>query len=171
MVRKMPAKKRVHGFTLIELLVVFSVIATLSSVGIVSLLTYSRSQEVNQSASDIKLLINQARSNALSAVKSERNEQGATIDCGVATLSGYSIERFTDTALDFNLECTGSAPARIKRLTLPNNLSFGTGTTCINIFFNSLTTTAAGVPCEIILEGYEQEKTITVDAIGNVSIE
>lgn len=159
------------GFTLIEILVVFSVIAILSAVGFASLLTYGRSQEVSQTASDIKLLINQARSNALSAVKSEKDEQGTTVNCGAAALSGYSVETFTNTSLDFNMVCTGNPAIRLKRLTVSSRLTFGTGTTCSSIFFNSLTTTASGVPCEIVVEGYGQTKTISVDAIGNVAID
>ncbi|MDO8270251.1 MAG: prepilin-type N-terminal cleavage/methylation domain-containing protein [Candidatus Levybacteria bacterium] len=158
------------GFTLIEILVVFSVITILSAVGIASFASYSRTQQVAQSANSVKLLISQARFNAISTVKSNSNEQGITIDCGVDALSGYSITTFGDSSIDLNQVCASGGSNRIKRYTLPSGLTFTAGTTCNQVLFDSLSAKGNGLPCNFVVNGFGQSKTISVDAIGNVSI-
>lgn len=164
------ANPRHRGYTLIELLVVFSVVAILSGIGIASLISYGRGQQINQSASDIKLLISQARFNSLSAVKTVRNLQGMQVSCGTSPLAGYAITVVGGDTLSLSQECITESPNDIQRLLMAENISFATSTTCNRIFFDSLTTRASGVPCNIVIEGYGQTKTIAVDAIGNVSI-
>lgn len=58
-----------NGFTLIELLIVFSVITILSSIGIASFVSYSRSQEVDIDMKNFKSMLFTARSRALSQLK------------------------------------------------------------------------------------------------------
>ena len=158
------------GFTLIELLVVFSLIAVLSGIGLVSFVTYSRSQQVNQSANNIKLLINQARFNALSGVKTNQDINGNTVSCGAASLGGYTINILGNSQLEMNQLCTNISPSRIKLLVLPNNITFSVATTCTQIHFNTLSPTANGAPCSIVLSGFGQIKTISVDSGGNTSV-
>jgi len=57
------------GFTLIELLAVFAIMSITAGIGFVSLVTYSRSQTLTQTASDLKQAIETSRFNALSSVR------------------------------------------------------------------------------------------------------
>ncbi len=75
------------GFTFIELIVVFSVIAILSSVGIASFVSYSRTQQLNSSSSELVTLINLAKSRSASQIKP--NNIG--ICSNNATLEGYEV--------------------------------------------------------------------------------
>ena len=159
------------GFTLIELLVVFSLIAVLSGLGLVSFVAYSRSQQVNQTANNLKLMINEARSHALSGVKTNQDITRATINCSGQSLSGYSINIIGNSELDISQLCTNTIPALIKRYNVPTNISLSGSCTQIN--FDALTTTASGapLPCTVVVSGYNQSKTLTVDSVGNVSIQ
>lgn len=163
--------KRQAGFTLIELLVVFSVIAILSAIGIAAFVSYSRSQQVVQTANNLKLLISQARFNALSVVKTNRDSSGTTISCGVEALSGYSVGVIGGDSLELTQECANSSTQRIKLIELPTGLGFGTGTSCDRIHFSSLSSSASGVPCDLVVEGFGQTKTISIDAIGNTTLQ
>lgn len=158
------------GFTLIEILVVFSVVSILAGIGIASFASYSRTQEVNQAANNLKVFIGHAKFNALSAVKYSTDEQGIKVDCGTATLSGYSVTKVGNNILDLNQVCADSTTNRIKRFTLPSNVTFGLSTTCSEIFFNTLSASPGGVPCTIVLSGNNLTNTISVDNIGNVSL-
>jgi len=159
------------GLTLIELLVVFSLIAVLSGIGIVSFVTYSHSQQVNQTANNIKLLINQARFNALSAVKTNQDLSGNTISCGASSLGGYTINLLGNSQIELNQLCENVNPSRIKLMVLPSNLTFAGTTTCTQLHFSPLSSVTDGAPCNIILTGYSQTKTITIDSGGNISIQ
>jgi prepilin-type N-terminal cleavage/methylation domain-containing protein len=164
-----------NGFTLIELLVVFSIIAVLSALGMVSFVSYSRTQQVNQVANNLKLLISQARFNALSSVKTNHDPDGNTVNCGNESLAGYSVNLLGNDRLELNQICTNTNPFRIKLIVLPANLTFtNSAATCTQIHFDSLSSTATGVPtlpCSIILHGYNQDKTISVDVSGNTSVQ
>jgi prepilin-type N-terminal cleavage/methylation domain-containing protein len=164
-----PAKKL--GFTLIELLVVFSIIATLSALGIASFVSYSRTQQVNQVANNLKLLISQARFNSLSSVKTNRDIDGNKVDCGSESLVGFSINVLGTDQLELNQICSNTNASRIKLIILPDNLTFTVGTTCSQIQFSTLSSTASGTPCNLVLRGYGQNKTITIDVLGNTSVQ
>src|ERR1035437_7326877 len=84
-------KKSQQGFTLIELIVVFTVIAILSTIGTVSLVSYSRTQTLNQATSDLVQTLNTAKSLSASQLKT-LNKNGKTWQClDVQALSGYGI--------------------------------------------------------------------------------
>ncbi len=70
------------GFTLIELLAVFSIVGVLSTIGVVSFVTYSRSQAIQSSASELVTTLSLARSRAFSQVKPAS---------GCSRLDGYKI--------------------------------------------------------------------------------
>ncbi len=160
-----------RGFTLIELLVVFSIIAVLSGIGIVSFVTYSHSQQVNQTGNNIKLLVSQARFNALSAVKTNQDLNGNTISCGSDSLGGYTINMLGNSQMELNQLCENVSPSRIRLLVLPNNLTFSAATTCTQVHFSPLSSTVGGAPCNIVVIGYGQTKTITIDSGGNISVQ
>lgn len=168
-------KKRLDsGFTLIEILVVFSIISILSAIGFASFVSYSRSQQLNQTANNIKLLVSQARFNSISTVKINRDISGNTVDCSSSSLDGYSVIITGTNQIELDQECNGSTAQPIKIITLPSNLTFtsptGGAVMCASIHFSALSATSAGLPCSIALSGYGQKKTIDIDAIGNVSI-
>jgi prepilin-type N-terminal cleavage/methylation domain-containing protein len=161
-----------RGFTLIELLVVFSLTAILAGIGIASFSNYNKLQQLSQGANSAQLLINQARFNSLSVVKKSSDSSGVSQNCGSQALNGYYVEVFNATSeLRLYLDCSTLSPALIKSVALPKNLTFDPRTTCSIIRFNSLTAMPGGVPCSIILNGYGQQKTISVDAGGNTSIQ
>lgn len=54
------------GFTLLELIIVFSILAILSTIGIASFVSYTKSQSLKNSTLDIKTLLLQARSQSFS---------------------------------------------------------------------------------------------------------
>ena len=160
------------GFTLIELLVVFSLVAILSGIGIVSFSNYNKIQQLSQSANNVRLLINQARFNSLSVVKKSNDSSGISQNCGSQPLIGYYVEVFSATSeLRLYLDCNNLPPALIKTIALQKNLSIDPNTTCTKIRFNSLSAMPSGVPCDIVVTGYGQEKTISIDSGGNTSIQ
>jgi prepilin-type N-terminal cleavage/methylation domain-containing protein len=158
------------GFTLIELLVVFSLIATLSGIGFASFASYSHSQQVNQTANDIKLLVNEARANALSAVKAS---EGFNCNDIGQTLVGYSVNVIGSNKLGLNQICDNKNN-EIKVITLPKNINFVSSaagvTDCTTIQFDSLSSTSTGTPCSLTIEGFSLQKVLSIDTIGNVSI-
>lgn len=161
------------GFTLIELLVVFSIATILSGIGAVALSTYSQSQQLAQNANNIKLLVQEARFNAISSVNTTTDEDGDTLSCGVRRLNGYMAK------VDINLNkiqlfmvCENVLPfqLQVKEYELQDPLAFSSSTTCNEIHFDSLTSLASGVPCDIIIEGFGTERAVMIDAGGNIFV-
>lgn len=163
------------GLTLIEILVVFTVASILAGIGIASFATYSRSQQISQSASDIRLLVNEAKFNSLSVVKTATNAQGQTIACGSQSLVGYALTVVLPNQIVLTQVCDEITPPNrdIKTVTLPDNITITSALPspdCTQILFSSLSASATGVPCNIEISGFGQIKTITIDAAGNASI-
>lgn len=161
------------GFTLIELLVIFSITATLSGIGAVSLSTYSQSQQMAQTANDIKLLIQEARFNAISSVNTATNDDGDDISCGARRLNGYLAK--VDLGLNrvqLFMSCENALPFQmlVKSYEIKSPLIIAPSTTCDEVHFDSLTSLASGVPCEIVLEGFGGERAIMVDSGGNIFV-
>ncbi len=164
------------GFTLLEILVVFSVIAILSGVGFGSFVSYSRTQQLNQTANNVKLLIIEARSNAISTVKS------SNIICD--SLQGYSIEMQGDNTLNLIQNCVNNNPVddpekiTIKKMVLPKLLTFDNSSpapiicgVADGLYFNVLSSQVSGAPCSIKVTGYNGvSKSICVDLGGNPSV-
>lgn len=159
-----------NGFTLIELLVVFSVVAILAGIGIAAFVEYSRSQQVNQTANNIKLLLNEAKFNSLSSVKTAKSENGEE-SCGSNTLIGYTIVVAGNDQVKLNQVCENSGTAELKSINLPSSLVINASSTCIQVGFDSLSSTVRGTPCSIVITGYGQSKTLLIDVQGNVSIQ
>lgn len=169
------------GFTLIEILVVFSLMSIVAGVGFASFVSYSRSQTLTQSASDIKGTVDKARFNAISSVKPP-----AQAGCGETdSLNSYTF----NFCVNFNPSCTGSefvngrsyqihvtcgsqTPLLVLSKTLPANVSFlspDSGNQCQDVVFTSVSSAVAGGNCGIKVGGYGNAVNVSIDAGGYVS--
>lgn len=171
--------KKQRGFTIIEVLVVFSIIAILSTIGIASFASYSKTQQMNETANDLKLMIHQARFNALNGVKRNKSYNGAIIPCS-NNFRGYIISVGAN-YVDLIQDCqqTPTEPNIVKKYTLPKKgteqlVSFAPlspqFTNCTQISFDVLSATPTGLPCMLKITGYGLTRIISIDAIGNISI-
>lgn len=163
-----------NGFTLIELLVVFSIVAILSGIGFAAFVSYSRAQQVIQSANNVKLFINEAKFNSLSTVKTVTSKSGAQLTC-VGELIGYRVNVVGSDQLLITQVCNEVTPPNrlIKTLTLPKGVSITSASplaNCSQITFGSLSAIATGTPCYINISGEGPDRQISVDARGNVAI-
>lgn len=161
------------GFTLIELLFVFSVFGVLSTVGIASYVSYSRTQELNSSAFSVVTMLNFAKSRASSQVKPSQ--------CNNQTLQGYkvSICGLSSSPCDesgvykLSVVCGGSEYILQTQLldTRPQvKIAFSTDptkTSSTSFLFKTLTGGVDGTG-QITLTGYGREKNIQVDSLGNI---
>ena len=148
-----------RGFTLIELLVVFTLVSIVSGIGFASFVSYSRRQVVVQAAADFKQTIDLARFNALSSVKPAA--------CGVNDeLSDFKVVIINDVDYEMKVTC-GVEHVQVTK-TLPQNVTFGSPT-CTTLTFNIISGVVTGVPCEIFVNGYNNQITIQIDSNGHVS--
>lgn len=162
------------GFTLIETLVVISVITALSAVGLGSFLSYNRTQSLQQAAQDLKTTIERARANSLARIKPTGTGQCTTSE----SLYSYRIDTCTNCATytyKMAVVCGSGAPRTIDILTkkLSSTMSI-TSTSCSSLAFNVLSNivvcNSGSLPATIVLSGYNDTRTITVDIGGNVRI-
>ncbi len=123
------------GFTFLELIVVFSVMAIISTVGVVSFNQYNKSQEINGSVSDIVNILNLAKSNSRSQIKPAICDSlGYTLKSYRVTINISTHSTFPN-SLELHAEClgpsgpldlhyygTGENPNTPLRLTLPKNI-------------------------------------------------
>ena len=159
------------GFTLIELLVTFTLISIVSGLGFASFMSYSRRQVVVQSAADLKQTIDLARFSALSQVKPAA--------CGATDeLSGFEVN-FCSNAIcltsgvdyEMNVICGGIEQVQTTK-TLPDNVTFSNVTgspTCATLTFNTITSVVTGTPCEIFVNGYDNQIKVLIDPYGYIS--
>ncbi|HEY4504535.1 MAG TPA: prepilin-type N-terminal cleavage/methylation domain-containing protein [Candidatus Paceibacterota bacterium] len=146
------------GFTLIELIVVLAVAAVISLVGIAAFVLYSQSQSLNATAADIANMFNVAKSRAASGVKPS--------SCVSQTLSGYKISLVTSGDTYGLYAVCSSGDYGILAGKLRSNIAFDP-TSSETFFFPVLTGGFTGEGT-IVLNGFGQTKTITVDSLGNV---
>lgn len=161
------------GFTLIELLVIFSVVAVLSGVGVVALSTYSQAQQLTQASNNMKLLLQEARANAISSVNTTTNSDGQVATCGARKIAGYIVSTNINlNSIELSMLCEGSpsSSVSVRVYELPSVITISSSTTCSDIIFDALTATASGVPCVINISGFNEEKSISVDSGGNVFV-
>lgn len=120
-----------NGFTLIEFLVVFSVLAILSTLGIVALVNYSRIQALNAAASDVVAMLQTAKSRAQSQVKPT---SGVCSGPSAPALTGYKVVVCPNscpadtTQYIYRLDAIcGSSSQTTEQKILPNGIRFGVG--------------------------------------------
>lgn len=149
------------GFTLLELIIVFTVIATLSTIGIASFVDYSKSQSLQSATLNLASTLNLAKSNASSQIKPSQ--------CSGA-LSGYQVDVLSNTTYSLSVICPETH--LIQTTMLPNNgnirFNLDSGqTTTTSVFFPIITSGVQGAG-NIVLTAYGKTKTITIDNVGNI---
>lgn len=161
------------GFTLLELVVSFGIIGVLSVIGFASFTAYSRSQILDQAATQVRTALEETKFNSLSRVK-------PSFCLDTEPISGF--EFILCETVDGT--CTGDYEVRALCTTTDGNL-YGTvlsnsfpaavqievsGQTCEKVPYNILHG-FEGEPCQIVLQAYSNKKTISVDGTGNVLVE
>ena len=178
------------GFTLIELIIVFTVLAILSVGGIAAFVSYSQLQSLSNDRENIIAILNLAKANTTSQLKSAQTCSGA--------LEGYSVI-FTTSGANANtynlyVRCTGNTASfplvrEVKIKDTPYKLSKGitfitSGANPMNVssvFFTVLTggievknlsdgvANCSSSSCRIVINGFSKgPKTITIDSSGSI---
>lgn len=151
------------GFSLIELMVVFSIITIVSGIGFVSFKSYSDRQIISSNAQDIKLAVETAKFNAVSAVK-----QSGCVSSDALRGYNFNLNPASKT-YSISILC-GINEYVVKAKKVSSQVAISSGSTCSKIEFESLTGQISGANCTIILSGYNQTVTLMVDSLGSVSI-
>jgi len=154
------------GFTLIELMVVFSIFAVLSTIGVAAFVSFSRTQTLNAAASDIKSMLNLAKSRAYSQVKP------SVTPCNTSQLDGYKVKIDSmGGSYDLIAQCGGLDTAPIRTGRLPSGYSFTTGppTPPSTFFFPVIKGGVVGNGNVGINNGFGQWAIISVSSDGNIN--
>lgn len=160
------------GFTLLELVIVFGIVGLLSVIGFSSFTSYSRVQVLDQSATQVRSALEQAKFDALSRVKPDV--------CDVSfPISGYEFKLCdgNDPSCTGDYEvraiCVpgpGQTSTRILSGTLPDSVSLvPSAETCPAITYNILNGYENGA-CEIILTAYGNTRKVLVDEVGSIAV-
>ena len=152
------------GFTLIELIVTLSVISVLGILGIAGFVRYNQVQVLQAAASDITTTLNLAKTRSLSQVKLGSSCTSAQ------TLEGYQVDLSIQAkTYTLSIRCSGFL-SQISSKTIPATISFRTpDTTSTSFFFPILTGGVVGAGNIVITDG-KQDKIITIDSLGGISI-
>lgn len=176
------------GFTLIELIVVFSIIAILSLIGVAAFVSYGRMATLDGASSDLSSVLLTAKSRANSQVKPPSTQIPQCNDQTV--LDGYKVvlcptansNVICDKANSYILGvvcgtsscsdslCSNIISQKIQESVLPQDITFDSGTTS-TLFFFPIISGGVGGAGKIILDGYGNQKTITVDSTGGIGIQ
>ena len=162
------------GFTLLELVVVFSVIAIISTIGVVSFTNYNKTQELNGAVSDVVNFLNTAKSNSLSQIKTAGCDQVDADNNPVYTLEGYEVTVISGSgdeksSLTLRAKCSGLYFGA-KTITLSKNIKITSPLPPGNVFFYPLFSknVDGGTIC---LDAYgSPAKSIILSDLGIVSI-
>lgn len=167
-----PEARGQFGFTLLELTISFGIIGLLSVIGFSSFTSYSRRQVLDQSATQVRSAIEEARFNALSKIKPEF--------CDPAyPLQGYEFELCSgnpDCAGDYQVRavCTlapGHTSTRILSRTFPPSVDIIASDNPCTVVRYSVITGYQGNACEIPLSAYSNTRSVEVDAAGSVTVD
>lgn len=158
--------KQNKGFTLIELIVVFSVIAIISTTGVASFVSYSRSQTLQQVTNDFVTVLNTAKGRSISQIKPSQCNSASVLD-GYVVIANIAGNSYT-----LNVICSGVTTPLSTPIILPASVSFNSATgnpptTTTSILFSVLTGGVIGAG-NVVLSSYSQTKTITVTPVGGI---
>lgn len=180
-----------RGYTIIELLVAFSIMAILSTVGFAGFSNYNQIQQLNQSATNVELLVSLARSNAISVVTTASNENGDRIECiPPRKLFSYKITQAANGTLKLIMVCYDESGAlsdvenELKQVRFTSSsLTIETPSTdpntCTLIEFEPLSAKAivqpnaalpGGTYCYYKINRGSKSKEVRVDNNGNTSL-
>src|SRR3989339_1053168 len=163
-----------RGFTLIELVVVFSIIAIISTIGIISFSNYNKIQQLNQAVSDTVNLLNSAKSNSLSQIKPEACDPtyelyGYRITAFPRPSGEQSTVKLETICRDPNniiVECATPACKNPKTLTFLKNIKITNSTDEIFFYPLSLFEDESVDGGSICVEGWGIKKEISVSNLG-----
>jgi len=163
-------KSKVSGFTLIELLVVFSIIGVLSTVGIITSISFNQEQLLGNSTENIKLFLQRARSQTYSQVNNQcpsgQQFNGYKV---LLCCSGTECPQCTSTKdYELNVVC-GSSVLPVDSKSFPSGISVDSATTSRSFLFEPITSGViggAGSEWQIVIDGFGRKKTITVNSAG-----
>ncbi|MBI2195692.1 MAG: prepilin-type N-terminal cleavage/methylation domain-containing protein [Candidatus Levybacteria bacterium] len=152
--------KREWGFTFIEISVVISILSILTTLGIAAFVNYSRNQSLQTAALDLVTTLNLAKSRSFSQAKPP--------ECASETLEGYRVSILASSdGYELHAICTGNL-YQVKKVTFPQNITVSSnGTTSRSFFFPVISGGVTGSG-SVILVGYGNSRTISVDSVGTV---
>jgi type II secretory pathway pseudopilin PulG len=157
------------GFTLIEILLVVSLSVTISLVSIIGFTQFNSLQQVNNAASEVTSLLQQAKSHTISQVKPQ-----SVAACNTNSLGGYEVRLCglpgstcagTGT---YNLYVICGGSNLVKTATLPSGVAFVNGSTTA---FTFRILNGSVTPGTIQITGSGKTRTIQVSPIGSISMQ
>lgn len=95
-----------QGFTLIELLITIAILSILFALGFASYRTFSRSQQLQGIARQLRGDLSQAQQNALSGIKPSSSFANYTNCVSPNTLNGYGFTRTSTTTYNIYAICS-----------------------------------------------------------------
>lgn len=181
-------KDNQFGFTLIEIIVVFTIIAVISLIGVAAFVSYGRMATLQSASSELSSMFLTAKSRANSQVKPastqipQCNSQNvlngykvvlcptATSNIICDTKNSYILGVVCGSSSCSDPLCSNIIPQKIQETILPQDITFDSGTTSTSFFFSVISGGVGGAG-KIILDGYGNQKTITVDSTGGIGIQ
>lgn len=162
------------GFTLIELIVVFSITTILSTLGVASFVAFSRQEAVTTGTSELKTMLNRAKSLTLSQVKPGQcsdTQQFNGYKVLVCCTSGNLCPQPCQLNGDYELQVVcANNPVAIDKRTFPKQVTVDTSlsnTTSRSFWFQPLTAAVIGAGKVMIKGlGYNKTETLTVSSTG-----
>lgn len=155
-----------RGFTLIELLLVISIIAILSTIGIASFVSFSRTQLLNSAVSQVQITLETAKSRAFTQVKPNITPCNSNAN----PIRDYTVRILTTTQYQMSITC-GAGAVLSEAQTLPVGVTFATTSVGNIIRFKPLTGEAQFTSPTITINGNNGgSKTITIDAAGTMTV-
>lgn len=160
-------RTRNHGFTLIELIVVFSIFFLVTTVSLISFGTFSSSQVLNSSVLDVIAVLNEAKSSATSQYMPVPSVPAIACNASSPQLTSYSIRINPPRTYSIWIYCNSTPrPFKYKEKILPQEVSFGTGSSGEILFSAGTGKSGSGI---INMSDASRTKTIRIDSQGNIN--
>lgn len=163
------------GFTFIELLVVVGTIGLLSTLGIASFVSYSRTQAINSAAFDVVTTFNLAKSRSRTQVKP------LTGNCSNLVLEGYLVRIVNNVTYQMEVTCEGSSyvvsdgTKQLPNAQTGQPITFSAAsigkTFLFKVLSGSVQLAGGAANDTVVMNGYGITKTITVYANGKIGIQ